>query len=365
LGSAATYPLADALGSVRNLATPTASVPSSTSYDVFGAVRSQSGQQSIFGFTGQQTDSTGLSFLRARYYDPSLGRFISPDSEQPNAPGTLGFNLYSYAVANPTSATDPSGSELAWNGLLQRAVTAGGELGLRGLGIAERAYLSGLLRYLLVRSAVAGAGAGLVACVLACDLLPLNPNPFNPGQVTSAPGQSAAGSAAAPVDAAGQAAAEASTVQTIAGTMTLAQAAAEAMRRWKNSTEIALDSSVLIEALGAYRAAVITALAGRKPVVSPTAAAESTVKAGPQALAGFLEQTNGRLGPLALPPIVAALQALAIAKGRRCSETDCQIAASALQELLPIMTDDDGFYKFLQSIPYPVERWAPSQSGVI
>ncbi|HEX2679781.1 MAG TPA: RHS repeat-associated core domain-containing protein, partial [Candidatus Dormibacteraeota bacterium] len=112
LGSTAAYPLADALGSVRNLATPSATVTSSTTYDAFGALRSQSGQQSIFGFTGQQTDPTGLSFLRARYYDATLGRFLSPDSVQPNAPDSQGYDLYSYVANTPTSAGDPSGQTL-------------------------------------------------------------------------------------------------------------------------------------------------------------------------------------------------------------------------------------------------------------
>ncbi len=69
LGSATSFMLNDALGSVRTVASPTASVVGTASYDAFGSVRSQTGQSSIFGFTGQQTDATGLSYLRARYYD--------------------------------------------------------------------------------------------------------------------------------------------------------------------------------------------------------------------------------------------------------------------------------------------------------
>ncbi|MBX3002281.1 MAG: hypothetical protein KF893_27395 [Caldilineaceae bacterium] len=36
-------------------------------------------------FTGQKSDSTGLIYLNARYYDPSLGTFISPDTPVPDA----------------------------------------------------------------------------------------------------------------------------------------------------------------------------------------------------------------------------------------------------------------------------------------
>jgi RHS repeat-associated protein len=110
LGSAASFTLSDALGSVRSVVSPTASAVGTASYDAFGSVRSQTGQASIFGFTGQQTDSTGLSYLRARYYNPSTGSFLSPDRVQPNAPGTQGFNTYSYVTNNPASVIDRTGN---------------------------------------------------------------------------------------------------------------------------------------------------------------------------------------------------------------------------------------------------------------
>ena len=40
---------------------------------------------------------------------PGLGRFLSVNSVQPNAPGTQGFNVYAYAANNPTTWADPSG----------------------------------------------------------------------------------------------------------------------------------------------------------------------------------------------------------------------------------------------------------------
>ena len=55
------------------------------------------------GFTGEQFDSeTGLTFLRDRYLDPRLGRFLSMDSVQPSALGPQGFNAY---VANNPDTT--------------------------------------------------------------------------------------------------------------------------------------------------------------------------------------------------------------------------------------------------------------------
>ena len=72
-GSAWNYYLPDRLSSVRQRADPTGAVLLAQSYDPFGNVLQQTGSvQSIFGYTGEQSDPTGLVFLRARYYNPYL-----------------------------------------------------------------------------------------------------------------------------------------------------------------------------------------------------------------------------------------------------------------------------------------------------
>jgi RHS repeat-associated protein len=81
----------------------------SRSYEAFGVPRTTSGTSSLFGFTGEPSDSTGLVYLRARSLDPAAGRFLSADTVQPNALGTQGFSLYAYVAGNPTTWTDPSG----------------------------------------------------------------------------------------------------------------------------------------------------------------------------------------------------------------------------------------------------------------
>ncbi len=62
-----------------------------------------------YGYTGELSDSSGLVYLRARYYSPALGRFISRDP----FPGVLSqpdtLNPYVYALNNPVRYTDPSG----------------------------------------------------------------------------------------------------------------------------------------------------------------------------------------------------------------------------------------------------------------
>jgi RHS repeat-associated protein len=101
-GTTTRYYLTDALGSVLALVDSSGSVLNTYEYDVFGAVRSSTGSTAnAFTFTGEQTDaSTGLEYLRARYYDADTGRFLSLDP--------LGDG-YDYAYDNPVMFTDPSG----------------------------------------------------------------------------------------------------------------------------------------------------------------------------------------------------------------------------------------------------------------
>jgi RHS repeat-associated protein len=51
---------------------------------------------------------TGLQYLHARYYDPNLGRFLTPDTWDPMLPG-VDFNRYAYAGNDPVNASDPNG----------------------------------------------------------------------------------------------------------------------------------------------------------------------------------------------------------------------------------------------------------------
>jgi len=63
-----------------------------------------------FRYRGYYFDSeSGFYYLNSRYYDPAIGRFISPDSYI-NANGDLlGFNMYAYCGNNPVMVYDPTG----------------------------------------------------------------------------------------------------------------------------------------------------------------------------------------------------------------------------------------------------------------
>jgi len=60
-------------------------------------------------FTGQRLDGTGLYYYNARYYDATIGRFISPDIIVPDPANPQSFNRYSYCLNNPLKYVDPSG----------------------------------------------------------------------------------------------------------------------------------------------------------------------------------------------------------------------------------------------------------------
>jgi len=80
-GGAQEYYLTDGLGSTTGLADGAGSVTDTYGYDVYGAVRARTGTSGQeFTFTGEQVDSSGLQYLRARYYDAASGRFVSRDS---------------------------------------------------------------------------------------------------------------------------------------------------------------------------------------------------------------------------------------------------------------------------------------------
>jgi RHS repeat-associated protein len=157
--NAATYLLGDILGSVRGLTNGSGTVTGSASYDVFGAIRSQTGTTSGYGFTGEQRDATtGFTYLRARYLSQVLGRFGSQDTVQPNAPGTQGWNLYAYVANNPTTLVDPSG--MSTSALI--GCVAGVASAVAWLIAAIRSYFAGPLA-----GSVANVGAAALALVSA------------------------------------------------------------------------------------------------------------------------------------------------------------------------------------------------------
>ena len=83
-------------------------------YHPYGTVRWSEGTlPTDFGFTGQRgVPGTGLIFMHARYYHPSLGRFVSADTIVPEPGNPQDLNRYSYVRNNSLILIDPSGHQV-------------------------------------------------------------------------------------------------------------------------------------------------------------------------------------------------------------------------------------------------------------
>jgi RHS repeat-associated protein len=103
----------DGLGSVVNLTSSTGVTQWTYAYLPYGGVRTETKNQSqapanVLRFTGELLDPTGLYHLRARQYDPTLGRFLSTDPAQSQISDPY-LSTYAYALDNPIVNSDPSG----------------------------------------------------------------------------------------------------------------------------------------------------------------------------------------------------------------------------------------------------------------
>jgi RHS repeat-associated protein len=97
----------DGLGSVTSLSNSTGALTNTYTYDAFGNLTASTGGLiNPFQYTGREWDGeSGLYNYRARYYDPSSGRFLGED---PIGFGS-GVDFYSYVDNGPTNFTDPHG----------------------------------------------------------------------------------------------------------------------------------------------------------------------------------------------------------------------------------------------------------------
>ncbi|WP_302350936.1 RHS repeat-associated core domain-containing protein, partial [uncultured Ruminococcus sp.] len=106
-----TYYTQNAHGDVVNLTDETGAVTKSYTYDAFGVEQNiDDADDNAFRYCGEYYDSeSGTIYLRARYYDPAIGRFISRDSVTGENTDPLSLNLYTYCHNNPIIGIDPSG----------------------------------------------------------------------------------------------------------------------------------------------------------------------------------------------------------------------------------------------------------------
>lgn len=107
IGSNESFYTYNAHGDVVQLTNGSGDITKQYSYDAFGVEQNKADNDvNPFRYCGEYTDlSSGLIYLRNRYYDPSVGRFISEDSAQ------AGVNWYIYCENNPVNMIDPLGED--------------------------------------------------------------------------------------------------------------------------------------------------------------------------------------------------------------------------------------------------------------
>jgi RHS repeat-associated protein len=141
--SATTGFLTDGVGSILALTNSSGAVQTEYTYQPFGS-SSTSGTANAnpSQFTARENDGTGLYFYRARYYSPSLHRFVSQDP--------IGFaagdpNIYAYVGNSPLNLRDPlglDGEEHGWFDWFWEWFRTPLHAGIPGGEFAEAAYIA-------------------------------------------------------------------------------------------------------------------------------------------------------------------------------------------------------------------------------
>lgn len=127
--------------------------------------------------------------------------------------------------------------------------------------------------------------------------------------------------------------------------------------------EVALDANTLISIFSeGHGARVDAALAGRKPVISPQAFKEATVKRPESVVMQWITDRGGRIGSEASDDVAQAFQEYLQELWKAgykpvLHDEDAAVLASAFEDGLPMITNDVKFYKKLDLFNFPNERY--------
>jgi len=108
-GSTLQYLHTDHLGGVAAVTDSAGVYSTNQSYFAYGKKRAGGTLPTLINYTGQRLDGSGLVYMNARYYDPLVGVFISPDTIVPDAGVLIDYNRFAYGRANPIKYNDPTG----------------------------------------------------------------------------------------------------------------------------------------------------------------------------------------------------------------------------------------------------------------
>ncbi|MEJ2628690.1 MAG: RHS repeat-associated core domain-containing protein, partial [bacterium] len=110
-GSLTSYYHYDGQLSTRQLSDASQNVTDAYTYDAFGLLLNRSGStENNYLYTGEQYDpNCGFYYLRARYYNASVGRFLTMDTWKGSMFEPYSLHKYLYCYNEPVNNIDPSG----------------------------------------------------------------------------------------------------------------------------------------------------------------------------------------------------------------------------------------------------------------
>ena len=116
----------DGGGNVRQLTSAAGAVTDTYDYDAFGnKINSTGSTPNNYLYRGEQYDSDlGLYYLRARYYNPLTGRFMSRDPEDGKLTDPKSLHKYLYADGDPVNVIDPRGQSSTADYVLTAVIVA-------------------------------------------------------------------------------------------------------------------------------------------------------------------------------------------------------------------------------------------------
>lgn len=129
----------DNRGDILNLLDEAGTVRGTMSYSDYGAVTKTTGTvDTPFRYAGRLgviTDSNGLVYLKTRYYNPQLMRFMNRDTVAGSVTDSQSLNRFSYVEGNPLTYVDLNGQARTWLHNYGEQLFTYTELGLAGLGM--------------------------------------------------------------------------------------------------------------------------------------------------------------------------------------------------------------------------------------